>query len=141
MLIRLYDTNRSVYADPNLETEGKIEYGEEYRQGKSYLSRTSGSRTKRKVENRQNEMLEMLCCKFFAKLVQLKNQSEAQRSLLSELMESPDGEYIGYWEDSLYCSADAKILFEEYEPMDDKVIFFETMTRMNQRRSTLRSNV
>jgi hypothetical protein len=41
-------------------------------------------------------------------------------SYLAELMEQP-GELVEYWEDSLYCSADAKVLFEEYDPQQDEV--------------------
>jgi hypothetical protein len=39
---------------------------------------------------------------------------------LLELLET-SGEYIEYWEDTQGCSSDARVVYEENDPMDDGV--------------------
>ena len=60
--------------------------------------------------------------KFLARLViaDAEDEPNLSRAYLAELLENP-GEYVEYWEDSLCCSADARILYEEYDPTQDEV--------------------
>jgi len=55
--------------------------------------------------------------KFLARLVIANAEEEPNlsRAYLAELLENP-GEYVEHWEDSLCFSADARILYEEYDP-------------------------
>jgi len=100
-------------------------YGEDYRPRMHYTPRTSVKQYEDK-SRKQTKSFErtrnVRPRNFFAKLVDSNATKEPNFSKsLEELMDSP-GEYIGYWGDSLCCSADAKTLpFEEYEHVEDEV--------------------
>jgi hypothetical protein len=49
-----------------------------------------------------------------------EDEPNLNKAYLAELLENP-GEYVEYCEDSLCCSADAKILYEDYDPVQDEV--------------------
>ena len=76
---------------------------------------TKGAKSFKKVEKvRPRKVLARLV------IADTEDELNLSRAYLAELLENPK-EYVEYWEDSLCFSADAKILYEEYDPTQDEV--------------------